>query len=95
MINYRLHHSYEKDYPEYHQRQVNNQLEKSESSGLMVNLMRMMGYEEDRLGPMVMKLFFYVGELALKSYMGIPKTVEEDIPSYRALIQEVRRVNSR
>ncbi|TRY74738.1 hypothetical protein TCAL_07033 [Tigriopus californicus] len=89
MINYRLLHSYEKDYPDFHQRQVNNQLEKSATPGLMGNLMRMMGYEQDLLGPMVMKLFFYVGELALKSYMGVPKTVEEDIPSYRTLIQEV------
>ncbi|XP_059099103.1 uncharacterized protein LOC131893165 [Tigriopus californicus] len=88
MINYRLLHSYEKDYPDFHQRQVNNQLEKSATPGLMGNLMRMMGYEQDLLGPMVMKLFFYVGELALKSYMGVPKTVEEDIPSYRTLIQE-------
>eukprot|EP00095_Tigriopus_kingsejongensis_P006846 maker-scaffold176_size284796-snap-gene-0.16 protein:Tk06846 transcript:maker-scaffold176_size284796-snap-gene-0.16-mRNA-1 annotation:"hypothetical protein KGM_06516" len=91
MVNYRIN-GFERDFRAHsgsHEREIPGQgPPESPSSALVSNLMRMMGYQEDHMGPMLLKLFFYVGELALKSYMGAPKTTEEDIPTYRTIIQQ-------
>lgn len=63
------------------------------SGGLVSALLRMVGIGESQLGVMAMNVLVYLGEILTKRILGSSTAAENDIPEYRALVQEVTKNN--
>jgi hypothetical protein len=51
-------------------------------------LMRMMGFDERQLGIMALNMVMYVGELFANTILGLEDNLDNEIPQYRALVQD-------
>ena len=53
-------------------------------TGMVSGLMKMLGYDERRLGRMAVNMIMYVGELTANSIVDGDNSIETEIPQYRS-----------
>ena len=56
---------------------------------LVTSLMRMVGFDERQLGIMAINMVMYVGELFANTILGLENDLDNEIPQYRSLVQDM------
>ncbi len=59
----------------------------SPSQGLVTSMLRMVGFDEHKLGMMALNILVYLAEYFAKNFLGMESELSNEIPQYRSIVQ--------
>lgn len=62
--------------------------QQQQPSSLVSSLLRMVGFDEHKLGMMALNVLVYLAEYLAKNMLGMDSELSNEIPQYRSLVQE-------